>query len=27
MKELTKGGYIVVQDKSLRIENKPPASW
>jgi len=27
MKELTKGGYIVVQDKSLRIENKPPANW
>ncbi|MDD1619839.1 MAG: Crp/Fnr family transcriptional regulator [Methylococcaceae bacterium] len=27
MKELTKGGYIVVKGKSLRIENKPPASW
>ncbi len=27
MKELTKGGYIVVQDKTLRIENKPPACW
>lgn len=27
MKELTKGGYIVVKDKSLRIERKIPASW
>ncbi|MEC4747953.1 Crp/Fnr family transcriptional regulator [Methylomicrobium sp. Wu6] len=27
MKELTKGGYIVIQDKSIRIENKPPACW
>jgi len=27
MKELTKGGYIVVQDKSLRIENKLPSYW
>jgi CRP/FNR family cyclic AMP-dependent transcriptional regulator len=27
MKELTKGGYIVIKDKTLRIENKPPASW
>jgi CRP/FNR family cyclic AMP-dependent transcriptional regulator len=27
MKELTKGGYIVIKDKTLRIEKKPPASW
>jgi CRP/FNR family transcriptional regulator, cyclic AMP receptor protein len=27
MKELTKGGYIVIQGKTLRIENKLPASW
>jgi CRP/FNR family transcriptional regulator, cyclic AMP receptor protein len=27
MKELTKGGYVVIKDKTLRIENKPPASW
>jgi CRP/FNR family cyclic AMP-dependent transcriptional regulator len=27
MKELTKGGYIVIQDKTLRIERKLPASW
>lgn len=27
MKELTKGGYISVDDKTLRIENTPPASW
>lgn len=27
MKELTKGGYIVIQDKALRIERKLPASW
>ncbi len=27
MKELTKGGYVVVQDKSLRIEKKLPAAW
>lgn len=27
MKELTKGGYIVIKGKTLRIENKPPASW
>jgi CRP/FNR family cyclic AMP-dependent transcriptional regulator len=27
MKELTKGGYIVVKGNTLRIENKPPASW
>lgn len=27
MKELTKGGYISVDDKSLRIENTPPAAW
>jgi CRP/FNR family cyclic AMP-dependent transcriptional regulator len=27
MKELTKGGYVVVKEKSLRIENKPPAFW
>ena len=27
IKELTKGGYIVIKDKTLRIENKPPASW
>ncbi len=27
MKELTKGGYIVIHDKTIRIEKKPPASW
>lgn len=27
MKELTKGGYIVIQGKVLRIEKKLPASW
>jgi CRP/FNR family cyclic AMP-dependent transcriptional regulator len=27
MKELTKGGYVVIKDKTLRIENSPPASW
>lgn len=27
MKELTKGGYIVVQEKTLRIENKLPSNW
>lgn len=27
MKELTKGGYIVIKDKTLRIERKIPASW
>lgn len=27
MKELIKGGYIVVDDKILRIEHAPPASW
>ncbi len=27
MKELTKGGYVVIKDKTLRIENKPPAFW
>jgi CRP/FNR family cyclic AMP-dependent transcriptional regulator len=27
MKELTKGGYIVIKDKTLRIENNLPASW
>ena len=27
MKELTKGGYIVVDDKMLKIVNTPPASW
>jgi CRP/FNR family transcriptional regulator, cyclic AMP receptor protein len=27
MKELTKGGYVVIKDKTLRIENKPPAYW
>ncbi|WKJ88865.1 Crp/Fnr family transcriptional regulator [Methylomonas montana] len=27
MKELTKGGYISVDDKTLRIENTPPAAW
>ncbi|MGR9086554.1 MAG: Crp/Fnr family transcriptional regulator [Gammaproteobacteria bacterium] len=27
MKELTKGGYVVIKDKTLRIENKPPANW
>ena len=27
MKELTKGGYVVINDKTLRIEKKPPASW
>ncbi len=27
MKELTKGGYIVIKEKTLRIERKLPASW
>lgn len=27
MKELTKGGYIVIENKTLRIERKLPASW
>lgn len=27
MKELTKGGYIVVKDNTLRIEHKIPAAW
>jgi len=27
MKELTKGGYIVIKDKVLTIERKIPASW
>ncbi|CAA9889949.1 Crp/Fnr family transcriptional regulator [Candidatus Methylobacter favarea] len=27
MRELTKGGYVVIKDKTLRIENKLPASW
>jgi CRP/FNR family cyclic AMP-dependent transcriptional regulator len=27
MKELTKGGYIISKDKTLRIERKMPASW
>jgi CRP/FNR family cyclic AMP-dependent transcriptional regulator len=27
MKELTKGGYISVDEKTLRIETTPPASW
>lgn len=27
MKELTKGGYILARDKTLRIERKLPASW
>jgi len=27
MRELTKGGYIVIKGKTLRIENKPPVSW
>jgi CRP/FNR family cyclic AMP-dependent transcriptional regulator len=27
MKELTKGGYISVDEKTLRIENTPPAAW
>lgn len=27
MKELSKGGYIVTEDKTLRIERKLPASW
>lgn len=27
MKELTKGGYVVIQEKTLRIEHKMPASW
>ncbi len=27
MKELTKGGYVVLQEKTLRIERKLPASW
>ncbi len=27
MKELTKGGYVVLDEKTLRIENKLPAYW
>ncbi|MDT4329041.1 Crp/Fnr family transcriptional regulator [Methylomonas sp. MED-D] len=27
MKELTKGGYVVVDGKALKIVNKPPAAW
>lgn len=27
MKELTKGGYVSVDDKTLRILHTPPASW
>jgi CRP/FNR family cyclic AMP-dependent transcriptional regulator len=27
MKELTKGGYMVIKDKTLRIEKKLPLSW
>lgn len=27
MKELTRGGYVVIKDKMLRIEHKPPSSW
>ncbi len=27
MKELTKGGYVVIEDKTLRIEKKLPAAW
>ena len=27
IKELTKGGYVVIQDKTLRIEKKLPAAW
>jgi len=27
MKELSKGGYIVIENKTLRIERKFPASW
>ncbi|MGZ8224892.1 MAG: Crp/Fnr family transcriptional regulator [Methylobacter sp.] len=27
MKELITGGYVVIKDKTLRIENKPPACW
>ncbi|NOS89118.1 MAG: Crp/Fnr family transcriptional regulator [Methylococcaceae bacterium] len=27
MKELTKGGYVVSKDRTLRIESKPPSSW
>ncbi len=27
MKELTKGGYIVIKDKTMRIERKLPAAW
>lgn len=27
MKELTKGGYVAIRGKTLRIENKPPVSW
>lgn len=27
MKELTKGGYIVVKENTLRIEHKIPAAW
>ena len=27
MKELTKGAYVVIEDKTLRIEKKLPAAW
>ncbi|MGR8931651.1 MAG: Crp/Fnr family transcriptional regulator [Gammaproteobacteria bacterium] len=27
MKELIKGGYITVEDKTLKIERTPPSSW
>lgn len=27
MKELSKGGYVISKDKTLRIEHKMPASW
>ena len=27
MKELTIGGYVIIKDKTLKIKNKPPASW
>ena len=27
MKELTKGAYVLIEDKTLRIEKKLPAAW
>ena len=27
MKELTKGAYVVIEDKTLLIEKKLPAAW